>query len=437
MRVKLTFLSILLLLVTIPNLAMAAGNMHYFDCKECHASGLSLGALTTGNVCLKCHDTHADKTTFLNADNPHGVPYNVAVKGNAKFSGGDASDRYGNNPTKLDQISHNWATPPDQPAAGATNPSLALHPTMSGNRGRNTSTLNCSRCHNTHGAFDLVVNPSLLVNSDDRTEIMATDDLCTACHTGFSGGFADPGNDAFLTHPLLNATQLAVAQADEDNANKFIDMVGTLPVYDLTDPFANNIQLVDNAAGNAGISCMTCHGLHFTDSNSSTPDGPNITDEPLFTGGDGLLLRSDGPTRLDTVSYNGVTNRYNTAQLRSNLCQTCHTYKMHGNPAYNSSPGSENPNHNIGCLDCHGGHSYNGGTPSLYVLSDSPTPVLMPCRPVSKRTSKAITRSLIRWSTIRRLVRYGPITSLALLLASVKSATAMLMILLQADLPTL
>ena len=44
---------------------------------------------------------------------------------------------------------------------------------------------------------------------------------------------------------------------------------------------------------------------------------------------------------------------------------------MHGDPAYNSSPGSENPNHNIGCLDCHGGHSYNGGTPSLYVLSDA------------------------------------------------------------------
>ena len=107
---------------------------------------------------------------------------------------------------------------------------------MSGNRGRNTASLNCSRCHNTHGAFDLVVNPSLLVNSDDQAEIMATDDLCTACHTGFSGGVADPGNDALLTHPLLNATQLAVAQADEDNATKFIDMVGTLPVYTILIP---------------------------------------------------------------------------------------------------------------------------------------------------------------------------------------------------------
>src|SRR5210317_856652 len=137
MKVKLIFISILLLLLAIPNLAVAVGpGMHYFDCKECHASGLSLGALTTGNVCLKCHDTQADKTTFLNAGNPHGVPYNVAVNVNAKFSGGDASGRYGNNPAPTDQISHNWATSPTQPAAGATNPPLALHPTMSGNRGR-------------------------------------------------------------------------------------------------------------------------------------------------------------------------------------------------------------------------------------------------------------------------------------------------------------
>ena len=65
MRVKLIFLSILLLLLTIPNLAIAAGpGMHYFDCKECHLSGLSLSTLQTGNLCLKCHDTEVDNTTF-------------------------------------------------------------------------------------------------------------------------------------------------------------------------------------------------------------------------------------------------------------------------------------------------------------------------------------------------------------------------------------
>ena len=98
---------------------------------------------------------------------------------------------------------------------------------------------------------------------------------------------------------------------------------------------------------------MSCHGLHFTDSNSSTPDGPALAEEPSFTGGDGLLLRSDGPTSLGG-------DRNATAQLRSNLCQTCHTYKLHGDPVSTNR---------IGCLDCHGGHSYNDNTPSVYVLN--------------------------------------------------------------------
>ena len=68
MKVKLIVLSILLLLLTIPSLAMAIeGGMHYFDCKECHLSGLSLNGLQGGtdpgsNLCLKCHNTTSNAT---------------------------------------------------------------------------------------------------------------------------------------------------------------------------------------------------------------------------------------------------------------------------------------------------------------------------------------------------------------------------------------
>ena len=59
MRAKLIVLSILLLLLTVPNLAMAAGGTHFFDCSECHLAGLSPITLQN-NLCLKCHDTVND-----------------------------------------------------------------------------------------------------------------------------------------------------------------------------------------------------------------------------------------------------------------------------------------------------------------------------------------------------------------------------------------
>ena len=353
MRAKLIVLSILLLLSTIPNLAMAAGaGMHFFDCKECHLTGLNLFELDTKNVCLKCHNTVADDTTPLNEGNPHGLPYNTAIKSDGRFSSADASDIY-NTAVGGIENSHNWSASPTNPAAGATNPSRTLHPTMSGYRGRNIASLNCGRCHAPHGAYDVVGNPSLLVASDDRTTTMATDDLCQACHTDFSGGAAVPGNGGLLTHPLLNSTQLQAVLVDENKAPNYTDLYNSLSNYDKTAPYANDVQLI-----NDGVSCMSCHGLHFTDSDSSTPDGPYNVGS--LTPGDGLLLRSDGPTST------GV-DRNATAQLRSNLCQSCHTYKLHGSAA------SAN---RIGCLDCHGGHSYNNNNPSNFVLADvSPTPV--------------------------------------------------------------
>ena len=351
MRAKLIVLSIFLLLLTIPNLAMAAGNTHYFDCQQCHLAGLSAITLQN-NLCLKCHDTVLGNTTTFNDGNPQ--LYNSAKKSDAKFASQDASNIY-NTALGNNENSHNWGASATNAAAGATNPSRTLHPTMSGYRGRNTLNLNCARCHSPHGAYDPVNNPSLLVASDDRSTTMAVDDLCQNCHTDFSGGISEPGNNGLLTHPLLNTAQLVALQADENKAPNYNNILG-LPLYNVTAPYANNVQLVNDASGNPGISCMSCHGLHFTDSNSTTPDGPTAPAQ----NGDGLLLRSDGPTRT------GV-DRNATAQLRSNLCQSCHTYQLHG--AASSS-------NRIGCLDCHGGHSYNNNAPSHYVLADkSPTVV--------------------------------------------------------------
>jgi predicted CxxxxCH...CXXCH cytochrome family protein len=183
---------------------------------------------------------------------------------------------------------------------------------------------------------------------------MTENELCEACHSDFVSMGA-PSYNGLMTHPIIDSAELNTIILD----NPAYDMAGTQN-YNAASPYTNSAVLIEG-----GVSCSSCHGPHFTDSNSSTSDGPGAS------GGDGFLLRSDRPTSLNTVSYNGVTNRYNTAQLRSNLCQDCHTYKMHGDPAYVAFGGPANPNHNIGCLDCHGGHSYNDNNPSLYVLSDA------------------------------------------------------------------
>jgi predicted CxxxxCH...CXXCH cytochrome family protein len=350
MKVKLIVLSILLLLLTIPTLAMAAGEgMHFFDCKECHLAGLTITALQGSpaaepgsNLCLKCH-SDSSVPIPMNPNRPHP---NSVILSDGLFISGDASNQY-NTAVAGEDNSHNWSSSPTNAEAGATNPSRTLHPTMSGKQGRNTASVNCARCHNPHGAYDVAVNPSLLVDSDDRSTTMATDDLCTACHTDFSGAASLPGNEGLLTHPLLNSTELAAITG----GNPAYNMTG-LQNYNVTTPYANNVELVDD-----GVSCMSCHGLHFTDSNSSTPDGPGTVGT-----GDGLLLRSDGPT-----STGG--NRKATAQLRSNLCQSCHTYKTHGDSA---------STHNIGCLDCHGGHEYDAVAPNYFMLKKQVTLAFVP-----------------------------------------------------------
>ena len=115
MRAKLIVLSILLLLLTIPNLAAAAGaGMHYFDCKECHLSGLSISALQGGgeagsNLCLKCHNDTLGGETPLNPGNEQN--YYNAVKSDGLFVSGDASNHYNTFRRGSGQVARDRETP--------------------------------------------------------------------------------------------------------------------------------------------------------------------------------------------------------------------------------------------------------------------------------------------------------------------------------------
>ena len=339
MKVKLFVVLTLAIIVSFPSLSMAVESVHFFDCGECHLPNGTLNELSTDNVCVRCH-TGSGWNTTLNAGSRYNSVGTHNVTPQARFDAGDASNVHGNNPLAPAQTSHHWAISTTyNAAAGSSEPNRALYPNMYSQYNVSTGKVTCTRCHDPHG--DYQTNPKLLRLSPDNLNPMTENELCEACHSDFAQTQgAVPGYNALMTHPIMDSTEFTTLTSD----NPAYDVAG-IQNYNSAAPYTNSVVLIEG-----GVSCSTCHAPHFADSRASTPDGPGSSS----TGADGTLLRSDGPGSLGG-------DRNSTAQLRSNLCQSCHTYKMHGDPA---------STHNIGCLDCHGGHSYNGGAPSLYVLAD-------------------------------------------------------------------
>ena len=53
----------LLMLMTLPSRSLAApASVHYFDCKQCHKSGMAIGTMGGNNTCLECHSLSANIT---------------------------------------------------------------------------------------------------------------------------------------------------------------------------------------------------------------------------------------------------------------------------------------------------------------------------------------------------------------------------------------
>ncbi len=306
-----------ILMLAVPRLATAA-MLHNFDCTECHRVGLTATQLGTGNVCLRCH---TDTGTA-----------------NMQFVSGDASNHYGNGVPSGDQTSHNWAAASKNSAAGAVEPNTTQYPGFRSQQAATNDKVACSRCHNPHG--DSVTNPKLLPLINPRsTTPMTPNAMCIACHKTFADSMQV--SHGFLSHPMLDATQLAAVEGDPVKGPKYKEMSSSLLEYNPADPYTNGVQLV-----NGGISCLSCHGIHFVDSDDEFPDGPSGT----MKQGDGLMLRGDG-TQITHVSTGLPTG--------ASLCNDCHNYEssLHGG-------------NTVGCLACHGGHNYNNNNPTYYMLND-------------------------------------------------------------------
>ncbi|NOY12224.1 MAG: cytochrome c3 family protein, partial [Deltaproteobacteria bacterium] len=323
---KILPLLVLIVILSFPTPGLTR-QVHDFDCANCHKPNSSLTSV--GNiVCLDCHTGAMVGTTFPLLKTR---PGNTNPVSNATFAVGDASDAMGSVTaqgfTPGDQTSHNWAAADKNPAAGATAPSNRR---FYGRQNYSGRTVNCGRCHDPHGYDD---NPKLLKLGTGTEAAM-----CNDCHVSWASDSApsEGGGVPTNVHPMVtDYAAIATAKPAEYNSVAALNAA------------AGEVAL--NSSG--GIDCLSCHGVHFTDSDSSTVDGVGQSLNPS----DGKVLRANGP-KFDQANVTGVS-----------LCQSCHKYKDHGTGR----------THPIGCLVCHGAHLEDtGGTMNNYMLRSSITTYL-------------------------------------------------------------
>jgi len=304
-----TTLAIVVYALLIPLRVDAFDAPHYdpasgYDCTTCHTGHLTLGSTGYNNTCLNCHrpgDPAAGPRPITMADeaNPFKVHSTTGI-------------------ARPQQTSHRWDGADQAPAAGAVPPILG--PMTSNNlRSRTSNELACVRCHDPHtNTFD---NFLRLTNDQDQ--------LCLDCHRTRNVTSHLEGS-----HPVnINYDSAAAANPSGFNATP-VNANPANPTSDL------NARL--DASGRK-VLCTTCHGVHYTDSRSSTVDGrANFVN---LSSGDGYLLHTE---KRGAAVATGQPDK-------PNLCTNCHA----GKKSHNFR------GQNIQCADCHGAHvEYDGADPA-------------------------------------------------------------------------
>ena len=277
-----------------PHINTAAG----YTCATCHTSNLTLGSTGYNNTCLSCHRP--------------GDP----GAGGKSITLADASNPFNNHSTnginKMYQTSHRWDGSDTVPAAGAQSP-IQAQMTTSGLLTRTGGQLACVRCHNQH---DKGADGKFLRIANDK------DQLCLDCHRS-----RDTQSQAYKggSHPVaIDYTSKSAANPKLFN-NPPLNNNDANPTSDL------NARLTISGGQ---LLCTTCHGVHFSDSRSSTVDGKDAF--ATISSGDGYLLRTD---RFGAKVTAGQPDNVN-------ICTNCHAGKKSHNAA----------GQNIQCNDCHGSH---------------------------------------------------------------------------------
>jgi predicted CXXCH cytochrome family protein len=325
---------------------LAAG----MQCNTCHQEHRTLGKSNNqgpidrpspavmNNMCQSCHRT----------GDGYAKAKPMALVDTSAIFGDHSTQNFG----KLRQTSHRWDGTDNIQAAGARPPVQAAMTTntngVGNQRGRHGFELACSRCHSPH----LAGAPGRMLRMG-----IENDQMCRDCHRSrdtetlalAAGGI--PNNSKFGTHPVGVNYDTAAAKGNfqlpnPKNANP------SNPTSDLTNrltkggvlgsvnfptksPLDPTVSIPDR-----NVVCSTCHGIHYTDSRSSTFDGASTAkgkgNYANLSSGDGYLLRTD---RRGKKVSSGQTDNLN-------ICTNCHS----GKKSHNGK------DQDIQCADCHGGH---------------------------------------------------------------------------------
>ncbi len=275
-----------------------------YKCNSCHNANKTYGesdATYSSNVCLQCHTT---------------AVAGITPKSKFTFEAEDYSNPYkttNNTRANAYQTSHKWfgsITSANARSAGVVAP---IDTTANGLNKSNfpKGFLFCNRCHNVHGntGVQSLVYPYLRVPND-------TDQMCLNCHR-----LLNTKDQTLGSHPVNVSYSSATAKQQIFN--------GTLlnpPVINAANP-TGQVKLIKGL-----VICSTCHGLHNTDSRTSTLD-PYSSNQAFgqLSSSKGYLLRVDARGKSANAT---------------NICTNCHAKKI----AHNKY------GQNVQCNDCHSGH---------------------------------------------------------------------------------
>jgi predicted CXXCH cytochrome family protein len=147
-------------------------------------------------------------------------------------------------------VSHAWDVPADNAQRGAELPQTQVlldHLTPD-------SSVTCATCHDPHSNS---ISPFLRLDN-------SADALCLDCHRQRNRTSVRTYIDSVLSHPV----GVALPTLDTTYHYPPLDVGGSPQPSDGNT--TNDFTLLSGTT----VSCTTCHGVHYTDSNSGTVDGP-------------------------------------------------------------------------------------------------------------------------------------------------------------------
>ena len=207
------------------------GTGNSIDCGQCHVPHASLGDILVNSanelvstLCLSCHT-------------PGGwVPMTKELSSSQKASPGTSG------------TSHSWDVDAVNPTHGTLLPqttALLDHLAADG-------TITCATCHDPHSNS---YPPFLRLDN-------SADALCLDCHRSRDMGSVRSYTGSELSHPVG-----VTLPSTSDYHNPPLDVDGS------PQPSDGNVTNDFSLSGGV-VRCTSCHGVHYTDSNSGTVDGP-------------------------------------------------------------------------------------------------------------------------------------------------------------------